>query len=189
MTREVPVFKCLFCDRCCYFEKKVEAPIVFPWEKRLLEEVAENLGVELFFEPTLVFKDEKSVCVIGLYRWVIKGYCPFFDKQTRLCIIHDSKPLACKMYPLLVEMPTNRLMVSAKCEWIKRHGVELLKRLENKPELIPVVFSNEFEAVRDVLLEFRAIEDVVKEKNLKRIGDLKECKRAYDLDDYITRFG
>lgn len=161
---------------------------MFYWEKRLLEEIAEKLHISLQFEPFLVFKDEDSKCVIALYRFVVKGYCPFFNRQTKLCSIHDQKPLACKMYPLLVEMPTARLLLSAGCEWVRRHQA-IVTILEKKPDLIAVVFPREFEAAKIVLTEFRAIDDIVKEKNLVRVSDLGGCREVYDFDEYIARFG
>lgn len=185
----VPRFECLFCERCCYFERVEEAPTVFPWEKRLLEELAEERGFSLEFEPILVFRDREGRCAVALYRWVIKGFCPFFHLPSRKCTIHEKKPLACKMYPLLLEMPSGRLMLSAKCEWVKRMGERLVRRLESKPDLIPRVFPGEFEAARTAFTEVAASVRFAEEHGMERVNDLSGCREVYDMDDYVARFG
>ncbi len=185
----VPRFECLFCERCCYFEEPVEMPTVFPKEKRLLEELAEQRGVSLEFEPLLVFQDGDGRCAVALYRWVIRGFCPFFDRETRRCTIHESKPLACRMYPLLLEVNTGKLMVSGKCEWVRRMGRRLIDRLNAQPQLIPRVFPVEFEAARTAFLEAASALEYAERHGLKRVSSLEGCSEVYDFDDYVTRFG
>ena len=189
MAKRVPVFECLFCERCCYFEDEIEMPTVFPKEKRLLEELAEARGFRVEFEPLLIFRDREGRCAVALYRWVIRGFCPFFDKATKKCTIHSVKPLACKMYPLLLEMPTGRLMASGKCEWVKRMGPRLMERLNRRPELIPRVFPNEFEAARVAFSEIASAMEYASRNGLERVDSLEGCKEVYDLDDYVARFG
>ncbi len=186
----VPRFRCLYCDHCCFFGSKVEMPTVFPWEKRLLEEIGEERGIALSFEPLQVFRDSEGRCVVTLYRWIIDGYCPFYDNGAKRCSIHGQKPLACRVYPLLVEMPSGRLMLSGKCDWVKRQGRRLVALLEARPDLIPRVFPSEFEAARDILVEFSSMLRFIEEKGLRRVKGLEECSSGvYDVDDYIARFG
>ena len=181
-------FECLFCDHCCFFKEDYEMPTVYPWEKRLLEEEAEKRGLHLEFEPLTVYRDREGRCAIAMYRWVIRGYCPFFDRETKKCTIHESKPLACRMYPLLVELPSGKLMLSGKCDWVRREkGVERL--LARRPDLIGKVFPSELEAAKQAFIEMNSIMRFVAENGLERVRGVEECREVYDIDDYIARYG
>jgi Fe-S-cluster containining protein len=167
-------------------------PTVFPWEKRLLEELAEEKGIEnVTFKPLLVFRDGEGRCIVALYRWIINGYCPFLDRSTSRCSIHNMKPLSCKMYPLILEIPTGKLMVSFKCKWVEEHGNALIERLANNPELIARVFPNEFNAAIEAYTEIMSILEYAKKKGLKEIKTeyLEDCTEVYDIDEYIARYG
>jgi Fe-S-cluster containining protein len=184
-------FQCLFCRECCYFEKEYEMPTVFPWEKRMLEELAEKMEVTLSFKPIMVFRDEAGRCIVALYRWIIHGYCPFLDRSSARCRIHSVKPLSCRMYPLVLEIPTGKLMVSFKCKWVAEQGRQLAERLASSPELIAQVFPSEFNAAVEAYTEIMSILEYVKSKGLKEVKpeDLEECGELYDIDEYIARFG
>ncbi|ABM81130.1 YkgJ family cysteine cluster protein [Hyperthermus butylicus] len=188
----VPRFTCLFCDTCCFFREEYEAPVVFPWEKRVLEDLAEEYSVAVSFKPLQAYASTDGDCVVLLYRWLIKGFCPFFDTSTKRCRIHGVKPLACRMYPLLLEMPTGRLMVSRKCLWVEKAGGKLLEMLAAKPELIARVFPGEFQAATEVLVEWHSIMRFLREKGFEPVAveELNSrCRRIYDIDEYIARFG
>ena len=163
---------------------------MFPREKRLLEEIAEKRGVAVRFEPLLMFRDEEGRCVVALYRWVVPGFCPFFDRETKRCTIHEVKPLACRMYPLIVEMPSGRLMVSGKCDWVRMQGRSLIRRLEADPKLIARVFPREFEAAKEAFAEFVEMQSVVERLGLRRAAP-GECRdgKLYDLDEYVAAYG
>ncbi len=129
------MFECPYneeCKKCCYFEKEEEMPIVFEDEMEMLK----SLGVKEF-KP------------LGgkLYRWIIKGRCPFNDPETGLCKIHDVKPLSCKMFPLNVAVRGDKVNVevSRACPWVREHWDEVVSR---SPE---EVFPREWEALKEVL--------------------------------------
>lgn len=112
--------------------------MVLPYEVKYLAVLAKHMDVpEPLFErlPT------------GFYAWVITGYCPFYDAANRACRIHHEKPLACKMFPLLVNPSTLELSVSSACEWIKKN----LSELTNLGEKVEEVFSSEFNAVKELV--------------------------------------
>lgn len=163
-------------------------PTVFPWEKRLLEELAERLGVSLEFKPLQIYMDDENNCVIALYRWIIKGYCPFYDRAEKRCKIHEDKPYACKMYPLLLEMPTGRLMLSGKCDWVANNK-DVAEKLAKEAKLIPEVFPNEFEAAKNAFIEFSSIIDYVNRRRLRQTTSLRDCAQVMDIDEYIARYG
>lgn len=107
----VAKFTCLHCDNCCFFEREEQGPLVFSDEARRLRRLARERGVELTFK-------EVKVNGVTMYRWVILGYCPFYDRESKLCTIHPVKPLACKMYPLLYNPRTGEVVVSKDCPWV-----------------------------------------------------------------------
>lgn|GEM_PF-904458 len=179
-------FRCLFCDRCCFFEEEKEYPTVYPWEKRRLEQLAERRGLSLRFEPLMIYEapGEQGLCVVAMYRWVIRGYCPFFDRETRRCTIHGEKPLACRMYPLIIEMPSGNLMVSGKCDWVRRQGLRLLKALEAQPELIPKVFPEEFNAAKQAFADFVGLTSLAERLRLRPLANGEKCSAFIDIDLY-----
>ena len=191
MARTLPKFECLFCRECCYFSEEYEMPTVLPWERRLLEELAQQHGVTVEFKPLQVYVDADGRCVVTLYRWIIRGYCPFLDRASARCRIHSSKPLSCRMYPLVLEVPTGRLMLSSKCEWVARMGRELAEKLSNDPTLIQRVFPREFDAAIEAFTEPSAIYEYVTSKGMKPLNPngLEGCREVLDVDEYIARFG
>ena len=184
-------FQCLFCRECCYFEEEYEMPTVFPYERRFLEELAEREGVSVEFKPLLVFRDGEGRCVVALYRWIIRGYCPFLDRDSARCRIHNVKPLSCRMYPLVIEIPTGKLMVSFKCKWVAERGRRFAERLSRRPELIAEVFPEEFRAAVEAYTEITAVLEYARSRGLREVKpeDLEECREVYDIDEYMARFG
>lgn len=95
---------------------------MFSDEVKRLRRLAKERGVELTFR-------EIKVNGVTMYRWIILGYCPFYDKDNKLCTIHSVKPLACKMYPLLFNPRTGEVLVSKDCPWVeetvKNGGINL----------------------------------------------------------------
>jgi hypothetical protein len=81
-----------------------------------LEEEASRRGLSLSFKELGEFNGVK------IYRWIIKGWCPFFDRSSRRCVIHDRKPLACKMFPLVLDLNTGNIYLSENCIWVRQNG-------------------------------------------------------------------
>ncbi len=111
-------FRCMGCGDCCRGFTVEDSPVVFPWEKRRLEELAGERGLSLRFDPLMVFC-RGGDCVAVLYRWVIEGDCPFLVGDR--CSIHPDRPLACRMYPLIVGFTDNTLRLSARCRWVEEN--------------------------------------------------------------------
>ncbi len=111
-------FECLRCLQCCFFASDEEAPVILPEERNRLEKLASKANVKLKFTKV----DGKE-----LYRWVIKGYCPFYDIGRRKCKIYGERPLACKMFPLLINPENGEVSMSRACDWVTANFNEILK--------------------------------------------------------------
>ena len=109
------VFSCpIGCPAdCCKFESFEDMPVVLEEEIRTLTREAEKLGVKLKFVPYGEYNGVK------LYKWIIEGWCPFYKGR---CTIHEKKPLACRMYPLVLNLKTGEIYLSEKCLWVKQNG-------------------------------------------------------------------
>jgi Fe-S-cluster containining protein len=109
------VFSCpIGCPAdCCKFECFEDMPVVLEEEIRTLTREAEKLGVRLKFVPYGEYNGVK------LYKWIIEGRCPFYKGR---CTIHEKKPLACRMYPLVLNLKTGEIYLSEKCLWVKQNG-------------------------------------------------------------------
>ena len=105
------VFQCLRCDECCYFDNEERGPILFEDELIRIKALARDRGFSIRYR-------ELTINGVRVYRWLIKGYCPFYDRESRSCTIHQVKPLACKMYPLLYNPNTGEVLISKECRWV-----------------------------------------------------------------------
>ncbi|MEM0361041.1 MAG: YkgJ family cysteine cluster protein [Sulfolobales archaeon] len=109
-------FKCYRCIHCCFFVSEEETPILLEDEVSILKLEAAKLNVDL------IFTDLGN----GLFRWVIRGFCPFYDIGNSSCTIHSKKPLSCKIYPLLLNLRTGDIHVSTACDWVVENSSKLL---------------------------------------------------------------
>ncbi len=105
------IFQCLRCDECCYFDNEERGPILFEDELTRIRALARSRGFDIKYR-------ELSINGMKMYRWLIRGYCPFYDKGSRSCTIHAVKPLACRMYPLLYNPNTGEVLISKECRWV-----------------------------------------------------------------------
>jgi len=131
-------FKCYHCSHCCFFANYIEFPIIFNEEKRVLENLGKRRNLELKFEEIAK----------GLWKFVINGFCPFYDIKARRCSVHKHKPLACKMFPLLLNPKSGTIMVSRACEWV----VENWDIVISKP--VFEVFPQEFKIAIEAYTKF-----------------------------------
>lgn len=153
-------FTCLRCDRCCYFVSDQELPIVFPYEKRFLIEKARELGVsgKIAFEPYEVYRVSGERYVIVAYKWIIRGYCPFYDRSGRACKIHQVKPLSCKMYPLILNVTYNAIHVSEACRWVRDNLSYILS--SNPAD----VFQEEIKALLEAYILFLNYVNLIRDR-------------------------
>ncbi|ADY00392.1 hypothetical protein VMUT_0176 [Vulcanisaeta moutnovskia 768-28] len=105
------VFQCLRCDDCCYFDNEERGPILFEDELVRIKALAGARGFDIKYRELLING-------VKVYRWLIRGYCPFYDRENKACTIHLMKPLVCKMYPLLYNPSTGEVLISKECRWV-----------------------------------------------------------------------
>ncbi len=152
MHSSVKEFKCLRCVQCCVFTGESDYPLIFPWEKRLLEMRALNYRVgEVKFVPRLVYELPDRERVVVLYEWLINGRCPF--SKDSACLIHGEHPLVCKMYPLIIGIWDRTLRVSMRCAWVGEN-----KWILNSSIDLQKVFHKELDSA---LLAFIIIESII----------------------------
>jgi len=163
---------------CCFFRNYEDMPVVFPWEKRKLEELSSLIDEDLVFKPYIVYSvGDKNIVV--LYKWIINGLCPFL--RNNKCSIHEYKPLTCQMYPLLVGWDDNTLRVSLECPWIK-DNISKVKRLDPAK-----VFEKEYSVAVKVFLILKIIEEYARRNNwVKRvIGKEEEVNNYIEITDVL----
>jgi Fe-S-cluster containining protein len=99
---------------CCKFEGLEDMPVVLEDEIDVLTREAGRIGARLQFVPAGEYNG------VRLYRWIIRGACPF--NRNGRCTIHEIKPLACKIFPLAVNLKTGDVYLSEKCLWVRLNG-------------------------------------------------------------------
>ncbi|MEZ0394507.1 MAG: YkgJ family cysteine cluster protein [Desulfurococcaceae archaeon] len=145
-------FECLRCDECCTFRGEREWPVVLAHEVELLRSLAKIVGLELNFVPL----------AWPFLSWKIEGTCPFYDPQRKACTIHELKPIACKMFPLLLDMGSMTLYASGACKWV-RDNADVIGSIVDERD-IERIFPLEYGGLKELLIvheAYRRCEPVV----------------------------
>jgi Fe-S-cluster containining protein len=132
-------FTCYRCIHCCFFSEEKESPVLLWHEVLYLSKLGELMSLKLNFKNLGQ----------GFYRLVFDGFCPFYDVGNRACRIQKEKPLACRMFPLLINISSLELTVSLICPWIRENFARISKDLTL--EDIENIFHEEFKALREVI--------------------------------------
>ncbi len=120
---------------------------MFPDEARRFRRVCRERGVEVRFRRVVI--NNRT-----LYQLHIVGCCPLFDAESRSCTIHEVKPLACKMFPLLFNPSSMQVLISLECTWVRR-------TIEEVGYVDLSMFPNEVRALRRVLRRLLGVGVVV----------------------------
>lgn len=118
-------FKCYRCIHCCFFVTPNDYPVLLKEEVNRLRNLAKKYNVNVTF---------KKINDI-FYMWVINGFCPFYDVKERRCLIHNEKPLSCKIFPLLLNIKTREISASMMCDWVAKN-IKVITNL-NLQEVFP----------------------------------------------------
>ncbi|MFX0046799.1 MAG: YkgJ family cysteine cluster protein [Candidatus Hermodarchaeota archaeon] len=140
-------YTCQKCGTCCHeIEYKKRIPL-YPDEADELIEIAKKNGIKFRIIEDLVFPDilNKKILVLT-YKIRLDNEthgCPFYDLE-RGCTVHETKPLACKAYPLAlkqVDAFNFQISVDPLCNFVDRYYDSLKKADFAK---IKEVFKNEY---------------------------------------------
>ncbi len=149
-------------------------PLVLPWERRRLLKYRDDL----VFKPYLTYRVNPKLYAVLLYRWIIKGKCPFL-RENRICGIHREKPLSCKIFPLLIGLDDNTLRVSMACKVISRNPEEY----QGDPFK---VFPNEYPYALKTFMILKIIDEIAQTNNWRREIIVNPIEGTYiDIDELI----
>ncbi len=131
-------FRCVQdCSQCCiereYYPKKIFGKIgvlILPEEKEKIEQLAIKNELKVLIFPRIGISKEKDSTSIQILAYQMMGKekngntCPFLDTETKKtsphggfpCKIYESRPLACKAYPLIESKP---MILDQKCKFCK----------------------------------------------------------------------
>ncbi|WP_291765467.1 YkgJ family cysteine cluster protein [Caldivirga sp. UBA161] len=187
------VFKCMpNCGLCC----RLSPVTVLPHEVYLIQDEAEELGVEVKFRTGYTVVDLNNKVILALSYLMLlndENKCPFLSNNK--CLVHDKyKPLTCRAYPYLpriIRYSIDRLnkvidfevkyAASTICPVVKQ-GLSngILIKLSSDLNLASQVFVNEFPAALE-MVEARKIYSSYL-SYLWRIGevDLREDDGTYN---------
>lgn len=164
---------CTQCETgCC----QTARPPLTPKRRRILEEHLKKQGINLenpFTQTSYTFPRENG-----------EGYCLFYDKETKKCLVHPVKPETCVAGPITFDINTR----TRKIEWhLKKESIcplagrlrgdkeTLNKHLElAKKEIRRLVRELDAEALKAVLKieepeTFKIEEDNVEESVLDKL--------------------
>jgi len=167
------VFSCLQCGNCC----KTKFLCLYPHELEKATKLAQQLNINLEFEPLLSRIDFKNKVILDLiYKLKIRP-CPFYIENK--CLIHDKRFIACKKYPYanwtktpklfvkLMKFPEYFYELDTKCSFIS-------KFYPSKRNIPDHIFPLEYKALKMDMTVFQKIEDKLNELNDNSIIELKK---------------
>lgn len=154
----IPQGFCLKCQGCCRFK---EADSV--WAPCLLDtEIQELLDKDI--PPALISINRRIAPVPDPAQ---DGFiCPFLGPSDNKCKIYESRPLECQLYPFLVNLRSNKVLltVDLNCPYAKenlktgrfKEYTEYLAAFLNAPEQVRALKNNPqiiqaYEKVLDIL--------------------------------------
>jgi len=116
MKQVIPQDVCLKCQGCCRFGEQDSA-----WVPCLLDEEIQSLLDKQGLPPALLSAGKK-IQPVGSPAG--EGFiCAFFDPQANKCKIYDCRPFECQLYPFLINLRVNKVLltVDLNCPYVKEH--------------------------------------------------------------------
>jgi Fe-S-cluster containining protein len=177
-------YACLKCGSCCHeIEYKKRIPL-YPEEANLLINIAKKRGTAFKIIEDLVFPDilNKKIIIVTykiLFDKKSNG-CPFYD-NIQGCTVHDTKPLACKAYPLAlkqVDAFNFQISIDPLCHYVNNH-YDQLKNVSFST--LKEIFKNEYPKAHNHLLKNKNL--MLKIKQLEFKNKIK-ISRQISLEDF-----
>ena len=141
-------FECTACGKCCQVPQgshPLVAGLSFPGAS-LDDGEASALAAHLKMTDAQFRAEYVSASRNGFQSLVvIDGACVFYDKETKLCKVHEARPSSCRAFPFWWNIEAKMFWESYKgaCEGIGRgplvSEVEILEKLKNRR---PNVYQN-----------------------------------------------
>lgn len=103
MSKGIKTNICEDCGICCFNTEMILS-------KKDIERIIEN--------STEVLNNENIVQINndGYYQLKnVNGYCIFFDQNSKVCNIYDSRPQGCRFYPMIFNMDENCCEFDSEC--------------------------------------------------------------------------
>jgi len=103
-----------YCGKCCYNTEMV-----------LTEEDIKRIA-------ELGYPKEYFVDLAGSFPKLrnVNGHCVFLDEETGKCLIYDSRPLGCRLYPLVYDAKEGKVIVDSLCPRAKEIPEEIIRKYE-----------------------------------------------------------
>ena len=177
-------YKCLKCGICCHeIEYKKRIPL-YPEEANLLIEIAKKRGIAFKIIEDLVFPDilNKKILIVT-YKIIFDkktNGCPFYDNISG-CTVHDTKPLACKAYPLAlkqIDAFNFQISVDPLCHFVNNQ-YDLLKNASFST--MKEIFKYEYPNAQNHLMKNKNL--MLKIKQLEFKNKIK-ISRQISLEDF-----
>ncbi len=182
-------YACLKCGKCCFKLNLSNADYIkriplYPEEANLLIEIAKKRGITFKVIEDLIFPDilNKKILIVTykiLFDKNTNG-CPFYDNNHG-CTVHDTKPLACKAYPLAlkqVDAFNFQISIDPLCYYVNNH-YDLLKNASFST--MKEIFKNEYPNAQNHLIKNKNL--MLKIKQLEFKNKIK-ITRQISLEDF-----
>jgi Fe-S-cluster containining protein len=121
-------FECQRCGSCCQGDSTIS---LTPQD---IQRISNFLGIskQEFLENFAVIKSGNRVELK-----TVKGFCIFFDRESKTCKIHPVKPEKCREWPLvkaIFEDPETFRLLKSFCPGLKKISWEELQLFKNLKE-------------------------------------------------------
>lgn len=184
-------YACLKCGKCCQeIEFKKRIPL-YPEEVDALIEIAKKKGMTFKIIEDLVFFDNlNNKILIITYKILFDkktNACPFFDSNFG-CTIHDTKPIACKAYPLAlkqVDAFNFQITVDPLCQYVNDQ-YDLLKNASFLA--LKDIFKYEYPNAHDHHLKNKNLILKIKQLEFKRKIKISRQISVDDFNKYLKEW-
>jgi Fe-S-cluster containining protein len=184
-------YACLKCGTCCHeieYQKRIP---LYPEEADVLIEIAKKRGIPFKIIEDLVFFDilNKKILIITYKILFDKktNVCPFYDNNLG-CTVHDTKPIACKAYPLAlkqVDAFNFQISVDPLCQYVNNQ-YDLLKNASFLA--LKDIFKYEYPNAHNHYLKNKKLMLKIKQLEFKRKIKISRQISVEDFNKYLKEW-
>lgn len=107
--------RCELCESSCCVET----------EMTLTREDAERIDELGYKRSEYLIKGKDDFCELRN----IDGHCYFYDSETKLCKIYDSRPVGCRYYPVVYNVRKRKCVLDEDCPLRDTVGRQEMRRV------------------------------------------------------------